>query len=196
MSKNRRILVIDDSEVMLERVKRTLTDQGFEVVATSQIVGNARQLPSCDLVIVDYHMPGLDGSTVVASMRAVGAMSTRDLCPIYLYTSDAAVMSQYTELGFDGVFTAKGNEEALVRQVQTLFRLLDIRRARADRLNKEGVRDAQSPPENASSAPARAPSAPPPRPPSIPSPHTPTVPPARSASGSPVSRPATLRPRS
>ncbi|MET0593923.1 MAG: response regulator, partial [Polyangiaceae bacterium] len=54
----RHILVIDDSEVLLSRIKKALVDDGHMVTTTTQTVGNARHLATCDLVIIDYHMPG------------------------------------------------------------------------------------------------------------------------------------------
>lgn len=124
--KTRRILVVDDSQVMLGRIKRALGDAGYDVIATDQVVGNGRHMKTCDLAIIDFHMPGLSGDAVTASLRS--AISQRDKpCPLYLYTTDAAAMQNHAQLGFDGVFTDKGDEAALVRQVQAAFRLLNIR---------------------------------------------------------------------
>jgi CheY-like chemotaxis protein len=125
-----RILIIDDSEVMLARMKRVLIHAGYEVITTTQIVGNARHMASCDLIIVDYHMPGLDGSAVAQSMKTVAktlAQSGKHHCAIYLYTSDKNVSAIYAQLGFDGVLTSKGDEGELVRQVAAYFRLARMR---------------------------------------------------------------------
>jgi CheY-like chemotaxis protein len=121
-----RILVIDDSEVMLGRIRRALTAAGYEVTTTTLAVGNARFIPNCDLVIIDYHMPGIEGDTVIAGMRTSVERSGHD-CLLYLYTSDRAVAARYAELGFDGCFTSKGDEETLVRQVASAFRRRKIR---------------------------------------------------------------------
>jgi two-component system, OmpR family, response regulator len=126
MGKVKRILVIDDSTVMLDRVKRSLEFEGYEVLATTQIVGNARHLPTCDLVIIDFHMPGLDGSSVVSSMRSL-AHSMKSVCPLFVYTSDEKIAAMHAQLGFDGAFTAKGDARALVRQVAAVFRSIDMR---------------------------------------------------------------------
>jgi len=133
----RKILVIDDSEVMLGRIRRALGGAGYEVIATSQMVGNARHLPTCDLVIIDYHMPGLDGSSVVSSLRAV-AGPMKNVCPMFLYTSYENIARDYARLGFDGVLTAKGDEQALVRQVATVFRTAEMREAKLLRSERKG----------------------------------------------------------
>ena len=130
MKKPRKILVIDDSAVMLERIKRALMGEGYEVIATSQLVGNARHLPTCDLVLIDYHMPGLNGSSVLDSLRSV-ATTMKGKQPFYVYTSDASVALRYREYGFDGAFSKKGDDQELIRQARAYFRILEMREARA-----------------------------------------------------------------
>jgi CheY-like chemotaxis protein len=131
MKKPRKILVIDDSPVMLARIQRALAAEGYEVIASSQVVGNARHLPSCDLVLIDYHMPGLNGSSVLASLRAV-ATTMKSKHPFYVYTSDPMVALRFKELGFDGAFAKKGDETELVRQARAYFRILEMREAREE----------------------------------------------------------------
>jgi two-component system, OmpR family, response regulator len=119
-----RILVIDDSEVLLDRMKRALGGEGYEVTTTSRAVGNARHIPNCDLVIIDFHMPGIDGGTVMASLRGAEGEKTHS-CQFYLYSSDTTI--DFRGLGFDGVLTGKGDEDALVRQVRAIVRLSQLR---------------------------------------------------------------------
>jgi DNA-binding NarL/FixJ family response regulator len=83
-------------------------------------------MKTCDLAIIDFHMPGFSGDAVTASLRS--ASSQRDKpCALYLYTTDLAATQKYASLGFDGYFSDKGDEASLVRQVQSAFRLLNIR---------------------------------------------------------------------
>jgi serine/threonine-protein kinase len=128
-SSARKILVIDDSEVMLSRIRGALEADGYEVLTTSRSVGNARHIPSCELCIIDYHMPGIDGGTVISSLKSA-AQAGGHACLFYLYTSDPAIAREYQKLGFDGSFTDKGNEDALVRQVRAVFRMLQMRALR------------------------------------------------------------------
>jgi two-component system, OmpR family, response regulator len=121
----RHILVIDDSEVLLARIKKALVDDGHIVTTTTQTVGNARHLANCDLVIIDYHMPGIDGVAVLQALRAAAAHLQHE--PLfYLYTSDRSVSTSFADLGFDGSFP-KGDEAVLAQQVRSVFRLSQIR---------------------------------------------------------------------
>ena len=61
-----RILLVEDEESYREPLEYLLRREGYDVVTTMQTVGNARHVPSCDLVIIDFHMPGLDGLRGIA----------------------------------------------------------------------------------------------------------------------------------
>lgn len=122
-----KLLVIDDSEMVLERVKSRLQRESYEVATTSQPVGAARHLLLCDLVILDFHMPGMNGGEVLRSLKMLGASS--GACPLYfLYTSDKSLSRGYRELGFDGTLINKGDDESLVAQVAVALRLAKLRK--------------------------------------------------------------------
>lgn len=118
--------MIDDNEVVLNSIQTALSGAGYEVVATTRTVGTGRYLKDCDLVILDYHMPGLDGREVLQSLRAA-AQSAQAKPSFFLYTSDSQMEHKHAELGFDGVFTKKGNKDALLQQVDAAFRLVRLK---------------------------------------------------------------------
>lgn len=121
------IVVIDDSEVLLERVKMRLEAEGYHVVTTAQTVGAARWLASASLVLLDWHMPGMSGGDVLQSFRAAVANSPKR--PLfYLYTSDTGVLPDPKAAGFDGVFVSKGDDDSLVRQVAAALRIAKLTR--------------------------------------------------------------------
>ncbi len=121
-----RILIIDDSAPMLEAVAAGLRAEGFDVITTNQTVGAARHLGSCDLVILDFHMPGLDGATVLQSLKSA-AQRNGAQCMFLLYTSDDAEARRYKVHGFDAPLMRKGNIPALVSQIRSLMRLVRAR---------------------------------------------------------------------
>ncbi len=126
------ILIIDDSEAVLAQAKSALTEAGYDVTATTQTVGVGSQLSSCDIVMIDYFMPGLNGKWVLDSLRQAAKANGRP--PLfYLFTSNASMSSRYAELGFDGCFSHKGDPEYLVLQVRSTLRLRDLQKLRNTR---------------------------------------------------------------
>jgi eukaryotic-like serine/threonine-protein kinase len=120
------VLIIDDSQVILDNAKRVLEADGYKVTTTTQTVGAARHLVDCDLALIDYHMPGLNGADVIQSFRAASAASNRP-CLFYLFTSDPEMAKTYAKVGFDGSLTGKGDDDALLRGVRAAFRVLQLR---------------------------------------------------------------------
>jgi DNA-binding response OmpR family regulator len=124
MSEKSVILVIDDSEIILERVKLRLETEGYRVITSAQTVGAARHLMGALLVIIDWHMPGINGGEVLKSFRA--ACANFLVQPLfYLYTSDPTVTTP--DSGFDGCFVSKGDDESLVNQVAAALRIARLR---------------------------------------------------------------------
>lgn len=76
---SRRILVIDDDEVIRELLGALLTVQGFEVNSVSSGADALSILGSPDspsMVLTDLQMPGLEGQTLTHALRAAGAPGT------------------------------------------------------------------------------------------------------------------------
>jgi len=117
-----KILLIDDSEIVRNRVQVRLRREGYEVATTEGIVRIGPQITNCDLVLLDFHMPGISGRealhTVKQAAAAVGAIPA-----CFLYTSDKTISLKHRELGFDGSVINKGDDESLVHQLQVALRL-------------------------------------------------------------------------
>jgi two-component system NtrC family sensor kinase len=122
------ILIIDDSATLLAQVEARLTAEGYGVISTTQTTGNARHLRVVDIVIIDFHMPGIDGGEVASSLRQ--AATEKSAAALYVYTSDDRVAADFASYGFDGAFTRKGDLDALANQVHTAFRLMRTRALR------------------------------------------------------------------
>jgi two-component system, OmpR family, response regulator len=121
-----RILIVDDNVTVLSSVTEHLKNAGYDVVATDRTVGIAKHIVGCDLVIIDYHMPGIDGQDVLKSLRrATEGSATAPL--LYLYTSNDEVARRARQLGFDGAFFDKGSGPRLVEQVSAALRLQRLR---------------------------------------------------------------------
>jgi CheY-like chemotaxis protein len=119
MAKVGKVLVVDDSEVVLSRVQTRLTKEGYEVVISAHPVGVGRH------EIAQYHMPGISGGEALHTLRQAG--SSAGAYPAYfLYTSDKTVSLKHRELGFDGALINKGDDESLVQQLGVALRLTKL----------------------------------------------------------------------
>src|ERR1700726_1600645 len=67
-----RVLLVDDDEVVLEMMSRSLESKGFEVVAVGGVTEALKYIAteSFEVLITDLHMPNAgDGFTVISAMR-------------------------------------------------------------------------------------------------------------------------------
>jgi len=116
------VMVIDDSLPFLQKVKEHLGAEHYEVVTATNYVDARTNLSKADLVIIDFHMPGQDGPSMLASLRRASA--PLEHAPLfYLHTTDSEKSASYKQLGFDGVIGMKGNFDLLSKQVSTAMRL-------------------------------------------------------------------------
>jgi CheY-like chemotaxis protein len=120
------IVVIDDSFLILERIRERLSAEGYQVRTTTGHVAAAKLIQRADLAIIDFHMPGIDGAEMLAMLRKSAPLGNP--CLYYLYTSDRSVAARYEQLGFDGAFLRKGEEAALSPQVGAVFRTIRMRK--------------------------------------------------------------------
>jgi CheY-like chemotaxis protein len=125
MSEAGEIVVVDDSFLILDRIRERLSGAGYRVRTTTGQSAALKLVQSADLAIIDFHMPGIDGAEMLATLRRSHPNSP---CLYYLYTSDRAVAMRYEQLGFDGAFLRKGEESALVPQVGAVFRTIRLRK--------------------------------------------------------------------
>lgn len=119
------IVVVDDSYLILDRIRERLSAEGYNVRITTGQGAAVKLVQHADLAIIDFHMPGVDGAEMLSALRQSHPEAS---CLYYLYTSDRAVATRYQQLGFDGAFLRKGEEAALVSQVGAVFRTIRMRK--------------------------------------------------------------------
>lgn len=90
VSREARILIIDDHQANIEALKRILRSAGFVAVnsTTDPLIGVALvQTWAPDLVLLDLHMPRLDGFGVLESIRP--QLSAGSYLPVLMLTADS-----------------------------------------------------------------------------------------------------------
>ena len=120
--KRRRILVVDDNEVLLAKARAALEAEGYRVLVTTQTASITRYIPNCDLAIIDVHMPGIADGELLSSLRAT--LTSGQPCLFWMHTDDPDIAKDFEKLGFDGSITEKGDDAALLRQVRAVLNLL------------------------------------------------------------------------
>ncbi|MDR3401198.1 MAG: response regulator [Chthoniobacter sp.] len=70
-----RLLVVDDEQLLRELYGRVLSLEGYEVETAEDGIEALEWLAKerFDLVVVDRHMPRLDGATMVLALRSAGS---------------------------------------------------------------------------------------------------------------------------
>jgi two-component system phosphate regulon response regulator PhoB len=126
-----RILCLDDSEAELEAMALPLREAGHTVLGARTVEQARPYMRNIDLVIVDFHMPELNGAE---AMHLLKESASREKAPLfYLYTADKDVAISFKAHGFDGAFSSKGQGDVLVSQVETALRRLNLKRFMAQR---------------------------------------------------------------
>jgi CheY-like chemotaxis protein len=118
----KKILVADDTENGRELVKTVLEGSGYEVFEARdglEAVASARtNVP--DLIILDLHMPGLDGFGVIQELRQEKTFAAT---PIVALTASAMMgdKERATAVGFTGYITKPIRLADLRREVKRLL---------------------------------------------------------------------------
>ncbi len=84
-----RLLVIDDDEWVVQTLQRLFRRAGYErplALTDPRGVGDVLRRESVDLVILDLHMPGMDGFDVLATIRS--GLPPEEYVPVIVLTGD------------------------------------------------------------------------------------------------------------
>jgi two-component system chemotaxis response regulator CheB len=113
----KRILIVDDSPLLLEAGRMALEAAGYEVrtLENPLMVAMLLRKNPVDLVLLDVNMPAVQGTQVVAALRAHGLNST----PVILYSDldEKLLKAKATECGATGWLRKTGDEHALIRAI-------------------------------------------------------------------------------
>lgn len=118
-----RVLVVDDDPLMHRLVRRALTGFGFTEIDAADngveaLAAVDRQTP--DIIIADYHMPGMHGLELVEAVRSNGALD-RTVIIMLSAADDPVVIESARDCGAD-TFMVKPFERAdLKHLIETLY---------------------------------------------------------------------------
>jgi DNA-binding response OmpR family regulator len=121
MTAPKKVLVMDDSELVLDTVKEALEESGFSVVTAKDLTQLeercSRGVP--DLFVLDVQMPEMFGDDVGQVLRDVRKMKV----PIVLFSSmdEASLAARARDGGLDGCVSKSAGLGALVTCVESLL---------------------------------------------------------------------------
>ena len=130
-----RILVVDDEDVNLMLLRRTLEQAGYREVLTAADPWQVPRLFSefePDLVVLDLHMPGMDGFELMTRLAPIAGGRTG--VPFLVLTGDAteAVKRRALEAGARDFLTKPFSPSELALRVRNLLEVQDLHRRLRD----------------------------------------------------------------
>jgi len=123
MAQAAEILLVEDSETQALQLRHMLETSGFHVswrsTAEAALDGLNEKLP--DLVIADYHLPGMNGDELTRQMRL--NVRTRAI-PVIMLTEarERTVERQGLESGADAYISKSAEQELIILRIKALLR--------------------------------------------------------------------------
>jgi PleD family two-component response regulator len=113
-----KVLIVDDSAVILEATRMTLEDAGYEVHSLENplaVAASVRKIQPA-LVLIDVNMPTVTGDVVT---QIVGSHGVTKKIPVVLYSdiSLEELAERARRCGASGYIRKTGDEDAFLRQV-------------------------------------------------------------------------------
>lgn len=125
------ILVIDDDRVSRRMLVRALAEAGYDCREASSGVEALEMLHAAapSLLLLDFHMPGLNGAEVLGRLRADADAAIAQL-PVIMLTGDGGEESEVRclEAGANDFVTKPINLPVLRARIETQLRLQSLRR--------------------------------------------------------------------
>ena len=120
MQKN--VLILDDSEVVLDIARKYLQDAGYFVSTALRLAEFDRHKANRnpDLILLDVQMPELEGDDLGRTLRSERGVTA----PILLFSTleDDELAKRVEAAGLDGYVSKNAGLEALVAEVQAILK--------------------------------------------------------------------------
>jgi DNA-binding response OmpR family regulator len=125
------VLILDDSEIILEATKLALEEAGFGVVTLDSpfLLFETMQREKPDVVLVDVNMPQLSGDRVLEVSNAFGAFRET---PVLLYSTleESELRAMASRYRADGFVRKSLDRQHLLQEVDGWVRVARERRSR------------------------------------------------------------------
>ncbi|NBJ10479.1 response regulator [Microvirga arsenatis] len=123
MSQGAEILLVEDSETQALQLRHMLETNGFQVSwrGTAEAALDSLNAKLPDLVIADFHLPGMNGDELTRQMRL--NVRTRAI-PVIMLTEarERAVERQGLESGADAYISKSAEQELVILRIKALLR--------------------------------------------------------------------------
>lgn len=127
MDKNMKILVVDDFSTMRSIIKNLLHELGFDNTAEADDGETALpmlQSGEFDFLVTDWYMPGMDGLTLLKTLRSDERLS--DL-PVLMVSAEAKreLIATAVDAGVDGYVIKPFTAATLQQKIEKIFQRLE-----------------------------------------------------------------------
>lgn len=115
-----KIMIVDDSEIILEMVKCILEEAGYEVITRDSPFGTAvaASTEKPDLILLDVSMPALSGDRIVEVVKDNQKLRDVKVC-LFSDRSVRELNELVSSCGADGFIQKTDDDSDFVKQVQS-----------------------------------------------------------------------------
>lgn len=123
--KGLRVLVVDDHPMAREIMDKTLSHFSFETTSVASgdeaLVGFEGKDHPYDLVIMDWHMPGMDGIETIRKIKQITATQKQPAILMVTAHGREAVLQQAQDIGIDGFLVKPVRPSLLLDAIMSIF---------------------------------------------------------------------------
>src|SRR5437763_8788371 len=119
-----RVLVVEDNDMNMQLVEYLLEEGGYQIVKAAsgeEALSIARTGDPVDLILMDIHLPGIDGLSVVREMKTDAVTSA---IPILALTAHAmrGDKDRFLEAGCDGYISKPIDVKTFLTSIRSYLR--------------------------------------------------------------------------